>query len=264
MSLRSVNNSSNVNLGAGKSFIGTYDSVLPYASAVVVLNSDQNCEITVYQSTDKIRTFTTALSTTGGVTFTTVLNLTAPNIYFVVKNLGSVTTTYFQFEVIYREVAITQVSPPASNVNIFSSTGATLNSTSGSLNVYDANLAGCISSGRVAVNLDAYPSQNAISFNGTYVAPFNKTNVTGFSNRDAGCTKVCLFGTISALAGGSTPLNITICFSNDGSTWFESSLGAITFTTTGDFSRDFETSAQFVGYYFDSAATGQIYYNLSG
>jgi hypothetical protein len=179
--------------------------------------------------------------------------------------LSGNTTDYLQFEVIYREVSITEpiTFPTTQNVNIFSSTGGNLSSTSGSLNVFDSNVASTISSGRVNVNLDTYPSAGAVSFNGTYVAPFDKTNVTSFGVRDVGCTKVTLFGNVSALAGGTTPLNITICYSTDNFTWYESSLGAINFTAPGDFSRDFETAARFVGFYFDTAATAEIYYNLS-
>ena len=74
--------------------------------------------------------------------------------------------------------------------------------------------------------------------------------------------QVSIFGNVSALQDGTTPLNIYIAYSDDGYEFFTSSLGAINITTAGDFSRDFTTGAQYIGIYFDTLATVKIYYNI--
>jgi hypothetical protein len=78
-----------------------------------------------------------------------------------------------------------------------------------------------------------------------------------------GLKQISIFGNVSALAGGTTPLNLTIVYSQDGTTWFNTSFGSINFTTAGDFSRDWTTSASYVSIYADTAATATLNYAVS-
>ena len=103
---------------------------------------------------------------------------------------------------------------------------------------------------------------SGILFVGSTASPFDKTNLFGslqVAKKDY--RSVCLFGNVSAIT--LTPLSLTICYSNDGSTWFESSLAKITLSSVGDFSREFQTSASYVGLFADRVMTAEIYYSLT-
>ena len=136
MSSKSVNNITNVPLANGRTFIGKWDSVLEYATAVILVNSDKAADVTIYQSPDKAITYTTAFSTVGGTPYTKYFPISSPFIYFTLKNNSGSDMSYLQFEVIYRTVSVVPPSGGvASSVNIFDSDGNDITATSGSLNV---------------------------------------------------------------------------------------------------------------------------------
>ena len=117
------------------------------------------------------------------------------------------------------------------------------------------------SANSLSIYQSGYSKQNNIMQTGVFTA-LSKAQSISLQVGAQYCKKVCLFGNVSAL-DGSTPLNITITYSNDGSTFYNSSLGVINFTTPGDFSRDWETNAPYIGIYADSAATADVYYSIS-
>ena len=138
--MESTNNRSFIPLGVGNAYIGTFDSVATYTSAVISLFSDQPCLITLYQSQNKTTEYTTAYTSSASAQFTQTVNLTAPFCYFVVRNQGSSAQTVLNFTVIYNSnYSITGGGGPTTNVNISDSNGNALNSTSGALNTYLTN-----------------------------------------------------------------------------------------------------------------------------
>lgn len=187
-SIKSVNNASNIPLASGKTFIGKYDSVLDFSTAVVLVNGDANCELTLYQSSDKAITYSEVFQTVGGTPFTKIINLTAPYCYFTLKNTTGTNMTYLQFEVIYRQVSVV---PPAgavaSSVSIFDSNGNNLNSTSGALNVYLTNaltIGGTVDVGNFPATqtVDGSVDVNGLVFDGDnlqVVADFYSANKSG-------------------------------------------------------------------------------------
>ena len=140
MSARSTNNFSLEPLGANRIYIGKYDSVLPYACAVLTVNADSDCELTVYSSVDKIRTTTQAFQTFSGVPYVKIIQLSAPYVYFTLRNTTGTAQTYLNFDVIYREVNVSIASETAASVNIFDSDGASiLSNGSNALQTYITN-----------------------------------------------------------------------------------------------------------------------------
>ena len=187
------------------------------------------------------------------------------------------------------------------NTNIFASNGNSITAEMGVLSVSDATLDACIASNQVGVNVQAsvpiqiqgynggsqnitasafdtvqalnvfqsrLGQQSAIWQNGIFTATTGgglgkAYPLASIPVGDKGLKQVSIFGNVSALAGGTTPLNLTIVYSQDNSTFVDTSFGAINLTTTGDFSRDWTTSANFVSIYSDTAATATIWYSVS-
>lgn len=259
--MESTNNLSFTPLQAGRAYIGTYDSVAAYGSANISVFADTDCQIFVYQSQNKTITYVTTYTSSANNQFTQSVALTAPYVYFVVRNSTATNQTVLNFTVIYRATAPSTSAVPT-NVNIVSqSAGLALNST---LIDIDTKLGA-----ELDVNIQN-SSINTVNVNGNTcvilhddVLPVGKANALYFAVSSAGYKQVSLFGTVSALAGGSTPVNLTIAYSQDGSECFDSSLGQISFTATGDFSRDWTTSAGYVAVYADSAATATLFYGVS-
>ena len=113
----------------------------------------------------------------------------------------------------------------------------------------------------------ALGQQNAIWCNGAFTASTGgglgkAYPLASISVGYTGLKQVSLFGNVSAL-DGANPLNLTIVYSQDNSTWVDSSLGAINFTSVGDFSRDWTTSAPYISIYADTPATATIWYGVS-
>lgn len=126
MSARSTNNFTLEPLDANRIYIGKYDSVLQYASAIVSVNGDTDMELIAYTSVDKIRTTSTAYPILASTPYTKIIQLSAPYIYFTLRNSTGVAQTYLNFDVIYREVSVPEASAVASNVSIFDSAGNSL------------------------------------------------------------------------------------------------------------------------------------------
>jgi hypothetical protein len=160
MSVKSANNLTNTPLLPNRIFVGSYDSVLPYSTAVFTVSADKDCEVILYSSADKLNQTTTTYTTVGGVPFIKVVNITQPFVYFTIRNTTQTAQTYLHFDVIYREVSVATASGGVgSNVNIFDSNGDSLNSTSGALDVFLTNT--LTISGDVSV--DNFPATQAVS-----------------------------------------------------------------------------------------------------
>ena len=101
--MESKTNITSIPLNSGAIFIGTYEDVAPYVSAVVSINTDTDAIITCYQSLNKQRTTTTTLqySSIGNIETFIISPLTQPFIYFVVQNSSSSNQTYLNFSVKY-------------------------------------------------------------------------------------------------------------------------------------------------------------------
>ena len=138
-STNSVNNRTNLPLDAGRTYIGSYDSVLQFSTAVILVNTDTTTQLTIYQSPDKSRTYTEIINIAAGSPFTKILNITSPFLYTTLRNTSGSTQTFLNYEVIYREVSVVTPASVGANVNIFDSNGNDLNSTSNALNVYLTN-----------------------------------------------------------------------------------------------------------------------------
>jgi hypothetical protein len=162
-------------------------------------------------------------------------------------------------ETIYRPSQVVADAGTSQNVNLFANIGGIETALDGvSTTIDDVNYTKSLS-----VYQSAKPIAHAISFNGVATG-IGKANILGSFNVSANYfSRVSLFGNVSALEGGVTPVNIYIAYSNDGGDYFTSSLGAINITTAGtDFSRDFFSSAPYIGFYVDSLATLEVYYSL--
>lgn len=132
--MESQNNKSFVPLQPNRSFIGAFDEVEAFSSAVVSLFADTNCTITMYQSQNKTIEYTTAYNTTANTQFTQTIDLSAPFVYFTVRNESTtVTQAVLNFTVIYKTAYAVGGGGGASNVNIFDSTGNSIVSASGSV-----------------------------------------------------------------------------------------------------------------------------------
>ena len=101
-SVISVNNKSTTPLGAGKTYIGKWDSVLESSTAVIMVNSDVATILTIYQSIDKGRTYTAVQLVPSGI-YTDFFSITSPFIYFTLKNDTVTDMTFLQFQIIYRQ-----------------------------------------------------------------------------------------------------------------------------------------------------------------
>lgn len=131
------------------------------------------------------------------------------------------------------------------------------------LNTADTNLAPCISGNRVDVT--AYNIQSLTTVWSAGVTPINyglgkdypfEALIVG----SLGKKRVSIYGSIIALDPTTSPLTLTIVYSQTGTpnSWYNSSNGVLSFSGAGDFSRDFETSAPYVSAYINSFATAVL------
>ena len=248
-------NSSNIPLAPERVYIGSYDTVTNYMTAIVTVNTSKDSTLTVFQSVDKIRSVSTVFQVLANTPFLQVILLKAPYFYLTLRNDSTTTAqTFLNLETIYRPSQVVADAGTSQNVNLFANISGVSTALDG-VNVAMSNA--------LDVYQSARPTAHAISFNGVATG-IGKANILASFNVSASYfSKVSLFGNVSALEGGATPVNIFIAYSDDGSTWFTSSLGAINVATAGtDFSRDWETSAQYIGFYVDSLATLEVYYSL--
>ncbi len=169
------------------------------------------------------------------------------------------------------------------NVNINASNGTALTDTMGALNSNISNPLSTPVQSQLVLDVSGTPqlasgilAQDAVyslnvfsgrlqtnSADGLIDQPADPSVTYPFELVNVGCKQICVFGEVTTLTGGgTTPCNITICYSLDGITFFDSSLGVINLTTEGQqFSRDWVSSAKWVGFKSDTAAT--IIFNVS-
>ena len=162
------------------------------------------------------------------------------------------------------------------NVNINASNGDALTDTDGALNVNVSNLLASPVQSQLVLDASGTPClasatqiagvNNISVFQSTLQSNTADTLITGAANPattypfelvNVGCKQICVFGQVTTLTGGgTTPCNIIIRYSLDGTTWYDSSLGVISLTTEGQqFSRDWVSGAKYVGFKCDTAAT---------
>lgn len=117
--MESKTNITNIPLNAGAIFIGTYEDVSPYVSAIVSILADTQATITCYQSLNKQRTSTTTLQYTNATNLQTfvISPITLPFIYFIVQNSSATNQSYLNFSVKYVSTTVSS-NTSSSNVNI--------------------------------------------------------------------------------------------------------------------------------------------------
>ena len=168
------------------------------------------------------------------------------------------------------------------NVNINASNGDALTDTDGALNVNVSNILASPVQSQLVLDAAGTPClATATQINGVnnvsvfqatlqsntaddlFQGAANPATTYPFELVSLGCKQISVFGQATTLTdGGTTPCNITIRYSLDGATWYDSSLGVINLTTEGQqFSRDWVSAAKWVGFKCDTAAT--IIFNVS-
>ena len=100
--MESILNKSFIPLQSGRVYIGDYDKVEAYASAVINLLSDQPCLITMFQSQNKTEVYTTTFTSVANTHFVQTVPITSPFVYFSVRNQSSTDQTELAFTVTYR------------------------------------------------------------------------------------------------------------------------------------------------------------------
>jgi hypothetical protein len=217
----SINNRSFTPLLSGRVYIGTFDTTTPYATATISLLSDTDCQITAYQSQNKVQSYTATYNSTGGVQFTQLLQITSPYVYFTVRNVTATNGTLLAFTVIYRTTQITPSGGISSNVNISDSTGNSIVSTAGKLQVADVtaeNYLGQISDVlQLRGHATLWASPN-VGVNG--VSP-------SIDLSEKSVSLVTLFGNSSGIT------TLTVQFSDDDTTFYDSQYTYI-MTAPGD------------------------------
>lgn len=115
----SKNNYSITPLNVGGAFLGNWDSVLPYSSAIITINSDQNCQLTIFTAMNTLNPIVNQYNTTANVPYVLELPLNYPYIKTYLINSASNNQTFLNFEIIYREQVI-QIpqSETETNVNL--------------------------------------------------------------------------------------------------------------------------------------------------
>ena len=227
--MESVNNKSFIPLQAGRAYIGIYDKVDAYSSAVISLVADQNCLITMYQSQNRTLEYPTTYNyTTAGAQYTHSVPLTAPYVYFTVRNESGTDQAYLNFTVIYKTAyPVSGGGGGGGNVNIFDSSGANIDSDgSGNLNVkladinssflQDNGLKTYIVNSSLPITLSTQRKtqkvwNSASITNGATADKFDVSNVSA--------TNLSIYGT-TIVAGGTD--KISVMFSGDNVNYYES------------------------------------------
>lgn len=170
---KSTNNFTKTPLDAHRIYIGSWDNVIQYASAFVNLNSDTDCELTMYLSSDKGAFTTTVFQTTGGVPYTNIISLQNGYVYFTVRNKELTAQTYLNFDVIYRDVpAPAQLGTiNTSDATTHTELGEIITKLNDTLTVSEPALDSCIKDDKVYV--EVAPATNTVYHlftTGTYQA----------------------------------------------------------------------------------------------
>jgi hypothetical protein len=192
MSIKSTFNSSATPLQNGRMFIGRWDSVLEYSTCVITVNCDENTELRIFQSSDKINSIGDTFFPVGGTPFTQIINLTSPFFYLTLQNISGTNATQLSLETIYRTVSVTK------NVNIFSSEGDLITSTDGKLDV----------------NVSSVPTTrlNLLAFSSSIPAGAVSSSLNASLNNT---TNISVYG----LTAG-TGVTLTVQFSADNTNWY--------------------------------------------
>lgn len=117
--MQSLNNQSNVSLRPNGIYIGSWDDILQYQNIQINLKASTNCQITYYESNDKVLINATTYSYVGNNIYFNSINSTSRYVYFTVRNTTNVQQTNFNFSVLYKQ-SPTSNSVVGSDVNIVS------------------------------------------------------------------------------------------------------------------------------------------------
>lgn len=117
--MQSLNNQSNVSLRPNGIYIGSWDDILQYQNIQINLKASTNCQITYYESNDKVLINETTYSYVGNDIYFNSINSTSRYVYFTVRNTTNVQQTNFNFSVLYKQ-SPTSNSDVGSDVNIVS------------------------------------------------------------------------------------------------------------------------------------------------
>jgi hypothetical protein len=235
-------NTSIVPLNAKGLYIGQYENIAQYSSAVISIFSDTDTTISAYQSLNKQLSNVTIFNGTSNIQSNFLINpIILPYIYFIVRNPTTTYQSVLNFSVCYKNASYPNEVPATSNVNIVSQSLPNLN-----VLINNEN--------NINTAVVANGNSSAIWFNDTFTP--GKANIISLAVGSQGFKQISIFGNVAAAC------NLTIAYSQDGSTWFNSSLGQIAFTEAADFSRDWTSSAYYIGIYSDAAVAAELYYSL--
>jgi len=116
---QSVVNSSNVPLGPNNIFIGLWEGVLDYATISVQIKTNTNCEIKIYQTSDKVAISSEAIPYSGGQGVLTINRaLSASFVYVSVRNTDSTAQDALSLNTIYK-TQILETVPAKLDVKIW-------------------------------------------------------------------------------------------------------------------------------------------------
>jgi len=233
-SIRSPSNYTITPLGGSNIFIGQYDNVLQYSTAIITCIGSTNMELTLFQTVDKKTIKESTYAIVANVQKEIVLDLKYPFIKSTLRNQNVGAQTYLNFEILYREVSVSAAQSVASAVNISDTNGNPITSSSGKLQVQDSiaelsltSIDAKITNSRGAEILWATPSTGA----GGFSAPADLTEVSP--------TTLTFYG------NSNLATVFTVQFSNDNITWY-SSQSTYTLTTGGDWGFSIQASPFYV------------------
>ena len=256
MSIRSPNNYCVSPLGPNNIYLGNWDSCLNYATAILTVYTDTNCELTIFQSVDRVTTVSTTAAITGGVPYAQTLSLQYPHLKCYVRNLEAVAQTYLTFEVIYRETSVGGgggTIPVPLAVNISDSLGNQINSFVGKLQVQDVT---------AEASLASIDSKIGATRGGQQI--WNTPNsLAGGVSSDVDLsiiepTVLTFFGNVSA------DTVLTVQMSDDKDSWFSSQYTyTITSLVGGDWGFSISSCPKFVRLMSDNDVAITAYINWS-
>jgi len=245
MSVSLVNSLPIQNVLNGFVFNGEYDNIVNFCEIDISINAEGNYSVQFYFSPDKLDTITSNIEsfTYSSSSFTTY-KLSPECKYFKLALTATSNISNVMVQTIYKSnltYSISSGGSITSNVDIVSQSLANLN-----VLVNNEN--------NINTAIVANGNSSSIWFNDTFTP--GKANVVSLNVGQQGFKQISIFGNVAGAC------NLTIAYSQDGSSWFDSSLGQITFTAAADFSRDWTSSAYYIGIYSDTAVAAEIYYSL--
>jgi len=245
MSVSLINSLPIQNVLNGFVFTGEYDNIVNFCEIDVSINAEGDYSLQSYFSPDKLEVVTSNIQTFTYSSSSFITYKLAPKCkYFKLELTATSNISNVMVQTIYKSnltYAIPSSDSNTSNVDIVAQSLSNLN-----VLVNNSN--------NINTSLIANGNSSAIWFNGTF--GIGKANIIPLSVGVNGFKQICLFGNIAGAC------NLTIAYSQDGSSWFDSSLGQISFTGAADFSRDWTSSAYYIGIYSDAAVNAELYYSL--